>query len=195
MLRRYELCYSYTDPYAFNEARVFVRKGEEFTFTSFDDLKGKVGSIPAGGSFGEAFDTFAKENSLALERVENKDQMVAMVLAGHADYFIQDLMDATIFLQAHGQDGAMVALPMPVSTTGVHMAFSPLSPCAALVPQVNAIIAKARQDGTLDRIIQDNPAPPHEPEKTRNQAPEGWVDSVLGYADRNAIKSCCILDK
>ncbi|SLM31402.1 conserved exported hypothetical protein [Desulfamplus magnetovallimortis] len=145
--------YQYTAPYFVNEARVFVVKGKEFPFEKLEDLIGRTGGIPLGGSFGEVFDIFAKANQLKLEEVTTKEQRVKKILAGRNDYFIQDYLDCILYLKQVGLRDQIVPLPHPVSTTEVYFAVSRKSPCAALVPQMNAIIEKAKQDGTLQTII------------------------------------------
>ncbi len=145
--------YQYTVPYFTNEARVFVLKGKEFEFESFEDLIGLRGGIPAGGSFGEEFDTFAEKHNLKLEGVKTKFQMTQKVMAGRNDYFIQDYLDGMMYLKKEGLQDKFTALPHPVSTTGVYFAFSRQSPCVKLVPQVNEIIEKAKEDGTIEAIV------------------------------------------
>jgi len=148
-----EKLYLYTIDYYTNEARVFVPKGKEFSFNRLEDLIGLTGGIPHGGSFGEHFDTFAKEHSLKFERSQAKQQLVKQLLMERTDYFIQDYVDATMYLKQNDLDDKVVALPHPVSTTTVHFAVSRQSPCLQLVPQINAIIDNAKQDGTLQTII------------------------------------------
>lgn len=145
--------YQYTASYFVNEAWVFVVKGKEFPFEKFEDLIGRVGGIPLGGSFGEAFDTFAKDHQLKLEEVGTKEQMAKKILAGRNDYFIQDYLDGIMYLKQAGLQDQIVALPHPVAITEVYFALSRKSPCISLVPHINGIIDNAKRDGTLQAII------------------------------------------
>jgi len=145
--------YLYTSSYFVNESRVFVLKGKEFHFEQLDDLVGRIGGIPNGGSFGDEFDTFAKNKALNLQGVESKMQLIKMLLLRRTDYFIQDYLDAMMYLRLQGLQDDVVGLPTPISTVEVHFALSRKSPCAYLVPQINEIIIKAKQDGTLQSII------------------------------------------
>ena len=149
-----EELYQYTASYFMNEARVFVLKGKEFPFEQFEDLIGRTGAIPSGGSFGDKFDTFAKEHALKVIGVATKKQRVGMLLRGRTDYFIQDYLDGMMYLKLNGLQDKVVALPYPVSTTNIYFAMSRQSPCMQLVPQINEIINKAKQDGTLQVIIE-----------------------------------------
>lgn len=145
--------YLYTSSYFVNESRVFVLKGKEFHFEQLEDLIGRIGGIPNGGSFGDEFDNFAKDKALNLQGVESKKQLIKMLLLRRTDYFIQDYLDAMMYLKLHGLQGDVVSLPTPISTVEVHFALSRKSPCAYLVPQINEIIIKAKQDGTLQSMI------------------------------------------
>lgn len=130
----------YTEPYFENEARVFVLKGQEFPFDQLDDLRGRTGGIPLGGSFGEVFDSFADEHQLTLEGVSSKEQRVMKLMAGRNDYFINDYLDVMLYLRMKGLQDKMVPLPHPVSTTGVYFALSRESACNELVPRIDALI-------------------------------------------------------
>jgi len=145
--------YQYTSPIFTNNVRVFVVKGKEFPFEKLEDLIGRVGGVPLGGSFGEEFDTFARKHKLKLESVERRKQLVTKTLLGRNDYFIQDYLDGMRYLNKAGLQGQIVALPYPLSITNVYFAISRKSPCLVIVPQINAIINKANQDGTLQTII------------------------------------------
>jgi polar amino acid transport system substrate-binding protein len=145
--------YVYTESYFVNEARVFVQKGKEFPFKQFEDLIGLTGGIPSGGTFGGKFDRFAKEHHLKLEGVKTKEQRVEKLLLGRNDYFINDYLDATLYLKLNGGQEKIVALPHPVSTTKVYFAVSQKSSCVQHVSRINLIIKEAKQDGTLQAII------------------------------------------
>ncbi|MCW8334089.1 substrate-binding periplasmic protein [Vibrio paucivorans] len=147
------ITYRYTAPYYTNEARLFVLKGNEFQFEKFEDLIGRTGMIPLGGSFGEEFDTFAKQQNLPLQLGKDKEQSIKMLIAKRVDYFIQDYVDGTLFLKQQGLLHKVVALPTPVSTTDVYFGMSRESPCTNYIPQINQIIEKAKKDGTLQGIV------------------------------------------
>lgn len=149
-----EKWFQYTVPYIANNARVFVVKGKEFPFEQLEDLVGRTGIIPLGGSFGNEFDTFAKEHKLQLEHVNSKEQIIRMTITGRADYFILDYLDASIYLKQQGLQEQFVALPYTFSTTNVHFAVSRQSPCIQLTLQIDDIISKAKQDGTLHKIVE-----------------------------------------
>lgn len=145
--------YQYSSAYFANESRLFVLKGNEFKFESFEDLTHLTGMASLGASFGDEFDSFAKQNQLDIFRGKSKEHSIKMLLAKRVDYFIQDYLDASMYLKQQNLQDKIVALPHPVSTTDVYFGISRLSPCANLVPQINQLIDNAKQNGTLQRIV------------------------------------------
>jgi len=145
--------YQYTDPYLINEARIFVKAGREFIFKKFEDLIGRTGGIPTGGSFGESFDRFAKEYELNLIGVGSKDQLAKMLMQERTDYFIQDYLDGMMYLKKNELQNKISVLPNPVSITNVYFAISRQSPCLQYVFQINEIIKESKQNGVLQSII------------------------------------------
>ncbi len=106
-----------------------------------------------GTTVGEEFDAFASEHKLRLEEVKTIKQIIEKLLAGRNDFFISDHMHGMLAIKETGAQGQIVSLPHPISTTDVFFALSRQSPCLALVPQINAVIEKSKQDGTLQAIV------------------------------------------
>lgn len=148
-----KIWYRYTDHYFVNQARVFVLKENKFPLSGLDDLIGRTGIIPLGGSFGDKFDNFVKEQNLNIITMDSKAQKGRMLIAGRADYFVQDYLDGMTYLKENKLEGKIVALPYPISTTNVHFALSRQSPCLNLIPKINKLIEQAKQDGTLQTIL------------------------------------------
>jgi len=151
--RSREKKYHFTNSYFTNEVKIFVMKGKKFPFKRLEDLKGRTGGIPIGSSFGEEFDQFSSNNSLNLIGLKTKNQLVGMLQLGRIDYFIQDKLDAQIYLKKHNLSDSIVALTNSISFEDVHFSLSRQSPCASLLPQINTIIQTAQYDGTLQKII------------------------------------------
>ena len=144
--------YQYTKSYFANTSLVYVLKGKEFAFDKFEDLVGLVGGSSVG-SIGDEFDTFAIEHKLRLEKVRSVEQLTKKLLAGRNDYFISDTLMVSQHLKQNGLEDKIVSLPHPVSKTSVFFALSRKSPCLALLPKIDAVIAQTKQDGTLQKIV------------------------------------------
>jgi len=146
--------YRFSKPYFTNQAHVFVLKGHEFPFDQLADLEKHSGGVPIGSSFGDEFDTFAKQHHLNLRNLKTEQQLLGMLQLGRIDYYIQDYLDATLYLKQFGLSDSVVALEHPVSTNAVHFAISRNSACVKLLPRINDIIITAKNNGALDAIIQ-----------------------------------------
>lgn len=66
---------------------IFVRRGEAFAYSGWDDLRGRQGVSLATSSFGAAFDTFADDH-LQISTAGSIDQAFDQLLEGRADYLI-----------------------------------------------------------------------------------------------------------
>lgn len=76
-------------PYMEIPSVVFVRRGEAFPYSGWDDLRGKQGSSLASSSFGAAFDTFARDH-LSITAVASIDQAFELLLSRKVDYLIHE---------------------------------------------------------------------------------------------------------
>jgi polar amino acid transport system substrate-binding protein len=77
-------------PFIMDPTVVFVKKGDDLKFETWDDLIGLKGGAPIGNSYGEKFDQFAKEH-LDIERVPLVDQAFDKLLSGRNRYVVYGL--------------------------------------------------------------------------------------------------------
>lgn len=68
---------------------LFVKRGEAFPYSGWDDLRGKVGSTLVNNSYGTAFDTYARDH-LRIETVPSIEQSFRILLLGRADYVVYE---------------------------------------------------------------------------------------------------------
>lgn len=144
--------YLYTIPYWQDEARVFTLKGQEFSFEKWEDLQGKVGGRPLGGSYGEEFDKFAKEY-LTFEEVQGKEALFTKLELNRNEYVVFAYWDAMIYLQQTGLNQKVVALPKPIIENPVHLLFSKNTACADLVPQIDRLLEEYIKNGAIENLI------------------------------------------
>ncbi len=143
--------YDYSDPVGKDEIAIFVRKDHQFTLKGLKDLIGRKGLRPLGGSYGETFDKFAKQNNLDIEQIPSsaKQSIMKMLVAGRTDYAVLGRYDGFAHIRSLGVVGEIVDLSWPVVTNDVHFLFSRKSPCIKLLPKVNAAIRSLREEGFL----------------------------------------------
>ncbi|MFA5678549.1 MAG: transporter substrate-binding domain-containing protein [Pseudomonas sp.] len=76
-------------PYMEIPSVIFVRRGEAFPYSGWDDLRGKRGSSLSSSSFGAAFDTYAADH-LDVAAMPGIEQAFEQLLGGKVDYLIHE---------------------------------------------------------------------------------------------------------
>ncbi|MFE8072503.1 transporter substrate-binding domain-containing protein [Marinobacteraceae bacterium S3BR75-40.1] len=130
---------------------VFVKKGEGFSFTQWNDLVKHDGGIRLGDSFGHDFDVFAGKR-LMLEEVRSFGQLAGMTLAGYLDYFIYGLYPGLVMIKQQGLEGKLEYLPLPISQEPVFMAFSKTSSCQHLAEHLQHKLRQFVAEGLPERL-------------------------------------------
>ncbi len=146
----------YSIPYFKNEVRIFVKKGKEFKLNKLEDLIPHTGIIPAGGSFGEKFDLFAKNNldlfQLHEKGLKGKEKKTKLILFDHFDYFVQDHLDGMMYLKQVGFHQKIIPLPYVINKVDVHFAMSRKSKMNILLPKINEIIKSMIKEGLIEKM-------------------------------------------
>lgn len=138
-----------------NPVAVFVKKGEEFSFTSWRSLIGKVGNINLGDSHGEEFDDFAKQY-LNIQQVKGLAQNFQMVLRGRADYFVTGYYPGISYLSNSGLKDKIVAIT-PFAVDGyIHFGFVKDSNCASIIARFNQDLAGLAKTETIEQLFEKN---------------------------------------
>lgn len=76
-------------PYMEVPSVIFVRRGQAFPYSGWDDLRGKRGSSLNNSSFGAAFDTYAADH-LNVIGMSTIDESFKQLLNGKVDYLIHE---------------------------------------------------------------------------------------------------------
>nr|WP_252274166.1 transporter substrate-binding domain-containing protein [Pseudomonas subflava] len=107
---------------------VWVRKGQGFPYTGWEDLRGRTGGTLVHNSFGERFDAFAKAN-LALEEVPSQVQAFQMLLLGRTDYVLYERYPGMALADTQGMLENLETLEPPISSEGLYLTLSHDSAC------------------------------------------------------------------
>ena len=145
--------YHYSKPVLQDEVAIFVRKGREFPVNRLDDLIGRVGLRPQGGSYGESFDSFARDH-LIFRHVPSSDvnQIMRMLANDAADYAVLGRYDGLEDIRDGGFQSVITDLPWPVTSNGVHYLFGANSGCADMVHEFDRLIGEMLKNGTIRAI-------------------------------------------
>ncbi len=147
--------YAYTEAITKDEIAIFVRRGEEFPLSNLNGLIGRSGLRPMGGSYGEKFDVFAKNNLEIISigsRPSDPSPIIKMLAAGRADYGILGRYDGISDIRSSKHQGKVTVLPWPVSTNDVHFMMSRKSNCLGLLDKINAAIKVLHENGFIRNL-------------------------------------------
>ncbi|UUY07799.1 transporter substrate-binding domain-containing protein [Pseudomonas sp. J452] len=107
---------------------VWVRKGHEFPYSGWEDLRGRVGGTLVNNSFGQQFDAFAKAN-LTLESVPSLTQAFQKLLLGRTEYVLYERYPGVALANTLGLMEDLQALEPPISSEGLFLTLSHNSAC------------------------------------------------------------------
>ncbi len=107
---------------------VWVRKGHEFPYSGWEDLRGRVGGTLVNNSFGQQFDAFAKAN-LTLENVPSLTQAFQKLLLGRTEYVLYERYPGVALANTLGLMEDLQALEPPISSEGLFLTLSHNSAC------------------------------------------------------------------
>nr|WP_240008857.1 transporter substrate-binding domain-containing protein [Pseudomonas campi] len=107
---------------------IWVRKGHEFPYSGWEDLRGRVGGTLVNNSFGQQFDAFAKAN-LTLESVPSLTQAFQKLLLGRTEYVLYERYPGVALANTLGLMEDLQALEPPISSEGLFLTLSHNSAC------------------------------------------------------------------
>lgn len=137
-----------TDPVA-----IVVRKGADFAFGEWSDLKGRKGVTNAGESYGDTFDAYMAKD-LTVVRAEGVDKAFAALLAGQADYMIIGLYPGRTEAKRLAIADKVDFLPNELVSAAMYVAVSKQSKCAGLKAGFGAEIKKAVDGGEVRKLLE-----------------------------------------
>ena len=141
---------NYSIPFMKDPGAIFVMKDRAFTFNELKDLIGKKGVNMLGYSWGEAFDGFAKKH-LNVVTATKPLQALQMLERGRVDYFVYGLYSGLFVAAKAGMGEKVEALPHYVSYEDLCLTFSRKSKFSQLLPKVNEIIKRLKDEGAIDK--------------------------------------------
>jgi polar amino acid transport system substrate-binding protein len=140
-------------PFMLDPDVIVVRKGEEFPYRKWEDLKGRRGVTNAGESFGNRFDAFMKKE-LTVARAQGVGQAFEALLNKQADYLIIGLYPGKAEVRRLGISAKVNFLPEELVTADMYIAFSKKSKCyQALSSGFAAKLKSAVQQGRVQQLL------------------------------------------
>lgn len=143
--------YEYSVPFAYEKIGIFTHRDRQFKINSKDDLIGKLGLRPRGGTYGSEFDQFAKDNLDFIE-FSDKKKSLELLYSGRADYLVLSFNDGLLNAKRFGFQDEIVLLNHHIAETSIHFLFSKKSPCKSLLSKTNSELSKLVRDKEIGRI-------------------------------------------
>ncbi len=112
-----------TQPIFMDETVLFVKKGKEFVFKNFSDLKAHKGVAIINDSFGTEFDNY-DQKELKILRLKTTEQCFNFLEAGRADYLVAGIYAGMDIVDRNNLQDKIVILPKRVITTGMYAPIS-----------------------------------------------------------------------
>ena len=143
----------YSIPYTVDPVVLVVKKGKVFSYDKWDDLLNKTGVVTIGDSYGQDFDNFIQEKLNPI-KVSMPEEAFALLEKEEADYFIYALYSAEDYIFQNKLSSQVEIIPKYASTENFYLTISKKSPFAKLMPQVNSLLEKYKNDATIEQIIE-----------------------------------------
>jgi polar amino acid transport system substrate-binding protein len=145
----------YSIPYTVDPIAVFIKKGKNFKYSEWKDLIGKRGVATVGDSYGQEFDDFLRAK-LTVVRVNTADEAFAKVKTGTADYFLYALYSGEKAIIDGKMQDQIEPLGQYVAQENFYITISKKSDLTKRMSEINDLIEKYKDDGTIDRLIEEN---------------------------------------
>ncbi len=139
-------------PMGYNQNAVFVKKGNEFPFTQWADLKGKRAAMVLGVSIGQAFDTFLA-SSVQVEWVPDYKSAFMMLNHGRIDFVPFGRESGLTKLATLNMSADIIPLEHPITTGNLHISISKKSRWRHLLPEIEKMLqAPGYRQWVKDRL-------------------------------------------
>lgn len=143
--------YLYTEAFSEDAIHVFVRKGNEFPLESYEDLIGKVGSIPTGATYGDEFEMYREK--LTLKQIDKEGEQLEHLVEGRVDYYISSYHDVQRLKKELKVENEIIALEKPLVTNKVYFVMSKKSSLTKDIDKFNEILIRLKNEGKIDEIL------------------------------------------
>jgi len=142
-----------TTPMGYNENAIFVKKGNEFTFNKWSDLKKKHGVMMIGVSIGKEFDHFLEEN-INITRVGSNRQVFGLLGLDRADFAPYGRYSGRVMLRSIGLHNNFTDLATPVLDGKLYVSMSNKSKHLALLPLIELFMQQPTYNDWVNELLE-----------------------------------------
>lgn len=157
------LTLEFTKPMLHNKefAYFLADRKPPFEWNGFESLKGLRIGVTAGHNYGDEFIDAIARLELNIEKVNTEEQNFKKLVARRIDVLLCNEAPANEIMRRLDLAGKIIHVSKPYYIKDYSIAFSKKSPAKKLIPEVNAVIKRMKEDGSIEAIISK-----HIPQKT-----------------------------
>lgn len=145
----------FSEPYSDDPSSIFTLKEKTFPMSSRHDLVSLRGVTRFGESYGASLDRFI-DTELKMSRVYSTQEMFDRLFSGKVDYMLFGYYPTRIFSIRKGYEERIAVVEKKLAVENMHLALSKRSRYRRLLPDINQLLRKLRDDGTIEALIQEH---------------------------------------
>ena len=152
--------FDYSEALFHDEVIVVVRRGEEFAFSTLDDLEGRRIGLGAGGSFGEEFEQARRRGVFRVDEDNGPVSRLKKLLAGRIDAALINPGRAGL-QRAIAQDpeliryaSELIPLPQPLKRDANYLGFHKSLAMEEFLADFDAVIRRGYENGDIPRLLE-----------------------------------------
>lgn len=146
----------FSDPLFDDPNLIYYRVDDlpNFQWNQWEDLKPYLIGLTSGYTYGDEFEKAKVEQSYQFDTAPSDIQTFEKLIAKRFDIAILNKTIAEQYLRAHPElAGKIKAADKPIVNASYYIAFSKKSKYVDLLPTINAIIQRMKDDGTMNNFL------------------------------------------
>lgn len=151
--------FDYSEPIFEERLLLYVQQDKPFTFDQIGDLHGKRIGVIRGWSYSEDFDQAVREGRILAQEGSSDEANLRKLASGRLDAVVVIELAGQRLLQLPGMEH-LTALPQPLSINPTFLVFAKQADRRELLQRFNQELRDMRQDGSLQRLVQQATATP-----------------------------------
>lgn len=145
---------TYSTPVVKVQDLIWFHKDKVIDWETFEDIKHLTFGRTAGFQYGEEFEQAIKRSSIRVDQANTDLLNFKKLTTGRIDAFIANESTAAEIFRTHPELRASLAsAPKPLKEGPLYLGFSKQSPALAILPEVNQVIHKLKDNGDIERLF------------------------------------------
>ncbi len=151
--------FDYSEPIYEERLLLYVRRDQAFDFHGIEDLHGRRIGVIRGWSYTDDFDRAMREGRIDAQPGSSDEANLRKLASGRLDAVVVIEMAARRLLEQDGLD-ALQPLPRPLSINPTYLVFAKQARRQDLLLRFDQALREMREDGSLQRLIDEATAIP-----------------------------------